>query len=179
MKTLLLVSALWITQPDGTDVHMTRTPDIYPLMKSSPIADVLPQPTHIKIQCLITRMATSEGITPDEVYRIIYVESRGQAHVISHKNAIGLMQVTQAAAYDIVGRWLSVQELQNPFLNIYIGIKYYAMLKQKYEDKYLALLAYNMGMKNVNDRLHYIQPAQYKYIQLFNNAKPERIQWMV
>lgn len=93
-------------------------------------------------------------IDPRLVAAVIYVESKFQPQARSHKEAMGLMQITPET-----GRWiawrLGIKEysddmLADPETNINFGVWYLNDLKQEFgDDIILMLAAYNAGRGNV------------------------------
>lgn len=93
-------------------------------------------------------------LDPYLVAAVIRVESRFLPHVVSHKGAVGLMQIMPATAdwaAEAMGlKDFHVDDLKNADTNIRIGTWYLAMLLKEFDgDTTLALAAYNGGMGNV------------------------------
>jgi len=88
------------------------------------------------------------------VYAIIKVESNFKEDAKSASDAIGLMQIMEATAFETankMGLYISEKDLFNPELNIKIGLKYFISLLEKYNHNYnLAIIAYNAGIGNVD-----------------------------
>jgi hypothetical protein len=85
---------------------------------------------------------------PPFVRAVIQAESAGDPKAVSKVGAQGLMQIMPATAKDL--------GLKNPFdpkENIAAGTKYLTQLEQKYNDKALALAAYNWGPARVDSAL--------------------------
>lgn len=75
---------------------------------------------------------------------VIEVESQFRPGVVSHRGAVGLMQVLPSTAAD------SEERLLDPAINIEHGTRYLRRLLKRYEgDLELALAAYNAGPTNV------------------------------
>ncbi|MCK9310284.1 MAG: lytic transglycosylase domain-containing protein [Candidatus Cloacimonetes bacterium] len=96
-----------------------------------------------------------EGIDPYLVLSIIRVESGFNPNAISSKEAKGLMQLRDST-YSDVGNLFPPSDkeidLYDPEINIKIGIAYFKKLIKKYNGNYyIALLAYNGGMGNVDN----------------------------
>lgn len=103
----------------------------------------------------IEENVNDEGIDPYLVLSIIRVESGFNPNAISSKEAKGLMQVRDST-YSDVGNLFPPSDqgidLYNPETNIKIGIAYFKKLIRKYNGNYyIALLAYNGGMGNVDN----------------------------
>ncbi len=92
-------------------------------------------------------------LDPYLVLAVIKVESRFRPEAISHKNARGLMQITEktgewaAAKLQLVD--YSKDKLFDPETNIWIGCWYLDTLFHEFEDTDLVLAAYNGGSGNV------------------------------
>ena len=75
----------------------------------------------------------------------------------SSKGAVGLMQIRPHVGKDIAQdldiQWNARDTLLNPFLNVRMGIHYFAYLKNKFDDTGLALAAYNAGPTYVDDMM--------------------------
>jgi soluble lytic murein transglycosylase-like protein len=84
-------------------------------------------------------------VRPELVRAVIRIESAGDPKAVSHAGARGLMQVMPAT-----GRRLGVEpgELFDPRTNVRAGVKYLALLLERYQgDLVSALVAYNAGPK--------------------------------
>jgi len=94
------------------------------------------------------------SIDPYLVLSIIRVESGFNPNAVSNKEARGLMQVRDATFADVSDMFSDTSkniDLYNPETNIKIGIAYFKKLVNKYDGNYyIALLAYNAGMGNVD-----------------------------
>ena len=102
----------------------------------------------------------SEEYDVDEnlVFAVIKAESNFDEDAISHKNAIGLMQVMEDTAKDIAIKYnididfenvkQSVAEVGN---NINIGTKYLSVLLEQYKNVEVAVAAYNAGIGTVDN----------------------------
>lgn len=89
----------------------------------------------------VLRIAAEHSLSPQLIHSVIKVESNYNAHAISNKGALGLMQLIPATA-----RRFGVSDAFNPVQNIQGGAKYLRYLLDLYHDNYpLALAAYNAG----------------------------------
>ncbi len=87
------------------------------------------------------------GVEPELVLAVIKVESNFKCDVISHRGAIGLMQILPSTAGYIaqkVGYSCEI-DLKNPDCNVALGCAYIAYLKQKFQTETEILCAYNAG----------------------------------
>jgi hypothetical protein len=89
----------------------------------------------------VRRIAAEHELPPQLIHSVIKVESNYNAHAISSKGALGLMQLIPATA-----RRFGVANAFNPVENIQGGAKYLRYLLDLYNGDYpLALAAYNAG----------------------------------
>ena len=91
------------------------------------------------------------------ILAVIKAESDFNKDAISHKKAIGLMQLMEETAKDVARKNSialdtdnAVEELCEVDKNIEIGTCYLATLLQRYENKEVALAAYNAGIGTVD-----------------------------
>jgi soluble lytic murein transglycosylase len=93
---------------------------------------------------IVEKNVINTGIDPYLILSIIKVESNFNAKAVSQKQAKGLMQVLDTTYLDITTRNI---DLFNEEDNIYVGVKYFKKLIDKYNGNYyLAIIAYNAGM---------------------------------
>lgn len=89
----------------------------------------------------IVEAARKAGVDPALVHAVIGVESAYNARAVSHKGALGLMQVIPGT-----GRRFGSDNLLNPTANIRAGTRFLSHLLQMFDgDIGLALAAYNAG----------------------------------
>lgn len=89
---------------------------------------------------LIERVAHSQGIPPAIVKAVIHAESAFDPYAVSHKGAMGLMQLMPATAQSLgVGRPFRVSQ------NISGGTRYLRMMYERFGNWPHALAAYNAG----------------------------------
>ena len=94
---------------------------------------------------LIYRAAQQHGVSPELVKAVIWAESNFDAAAVSHKGAIGLMQLMPATAkqYGIT----DPRMLRDPARNISVGTQHLRDLLDLYDGNVtLALAAYNAGV---------------------------------
>lgn len=106
----------------------------------------------------IVKYSNEQGIDPFLVASVIKTESNYFIDAKSHKDAIGLMQITPST-----GEWIASKNGKNEFnsndlyrsdVNIEYGTWYIRKLYDIYGSEELVLAAYNAGMGNVNDWLN-------------------------
>jgi len=93
----------------------------------------------------VSAAASRYTIPPALLFAIIHAESSFDPHAVSHKGAVGLMQLMPATA-----RWMepgvSRQQLFSPAVNIEIGARYLRYLANRYGgDAEKILIAWNAG----------------------------------
>ena len=109
-------------------------------------------------QEIVSIYADKYNVEENLIYAVIKAESNFDENAVSHKNAIGLMQIMEETADDIATTYgfdidyenikESVAEVQN---NINIGTKYLEILLEKYGNKEVAVAAYNSGIGTVDN----------------------------
>ena len=92
------------------------------------------------------------------IFALIKAESNFNSEAISNKNAIGLMQIMEETAKDVVrnnGIEIDDNNIKEELLkidnNINIGTKYLKILMEKYNNKEIAIAAYNAGIGTVDN----------------------------
>lgn len=91
------------------------------------------------------------------IFAVIKAESNFNKNATSNRNAIGLMQVMEETAKDVANKnKIEInsdnlkEELCDVYKNIEIGTCYLSTLIQKYQNKEVALAAYNAGTGTVD-----------------------------
>ncbi|MEM1180837.1 MAG: lytic transglycosylase domain-containing protein [Acidobacteriota bacterium] len=93
---------------------------------------------------MIRRTAERHGLDPLLVAAVVETESHFNPLAVSHRGAVGLMQVLPSTAA------LEPEALAEPSLNLEAGARYLRYLIDRYQgDLELALAAYNAGPANV------------------------------
>lgn len=109
---------------------------------------VYPRYSQQEIHRAIRWYAEKYRLDPDLLRAVIKTESGFRQHAISHKGAVGLMQLTQATATT-----LRVHDVYDPIQNIRGGAKQLRHLLNLYDGELpLALAAYNAGVHRVKGR---------------------------
>jgi len=93
---------------------------------------------------LIKTYSERNGLEPNLVKAVIYVESAGDRDAVSNKGAQGLMQLMPGTASDI-----GVSNSFDPAQNIYGGTRYLSTLLKRFKRIDLALWGYNAGPESV------------------------------
>ena len=96
------------------------------------------------LPALADRIAEQHGLRVELVHAVILAESLYDPKALSHKGAMGLMQLMPATArrYGVADPW-------DPAQNIDGGVRYLRDLLSQFEDLPLVLAAYNAGEKAV------------------------------
>lgn len=95
-------------------------------------------------QIIIEESLKSETVPPSLTLAIAHVESNFSYNAVSHKGAIGVMQIMPATAWGEFG--IKRHQLFNPRINIRIGIQFMEQLLRRYRGRVdLALSHYNGG----------------------------------
>lgn len=95
---------------------------------------------HPEVRQMIAKAAEKHDVDPLLVESVVQVESNYNASAVSHKGAVGLMQLIPATA-----RRFGVNDPFDAEQNLEGGVKYLKYLQQLYKDDRLALAAYNAG----------------------------------
>ena len=93
---------------------------------------------------IIRTYSKMNGLEPNLVKAVIYVESAGDRDAVSYKGAEGLMQLMPGTASDI-----GVSNSFDPAQNIYGGTRYLSTLLKQFKRIDLALWGYNAGPESV------------------------------
>lgn len=99
----------------------------------------------------VIRLAAKRyGFEPEEILAIVHTESGFDPNAESAKGAVGLMQVLPATARDIFpDSGIVREEMFGKDLNIELGARYLSMMRRRFNDNELALLAYHSGPTRV------------------------------
>ena len=102
----------------------------------------------------VEEFAEKYNVEKELIYAIIKVESNFDENAVSKSNAKGLMQIMTATAQEIAEKYginLTEENITDPKINIEIGTIYISQLLEKYNNKQVALAAYNAGIGTVNN----------------------------
>ena len=113
----------------------------------------------IKYEDIVIKYSNEFNIDKYLIYAIIKAESNFNEKAQSSKGAKGLMQIIDKTAKDILKKMdenqINEEDIENkllePEFNIKLGTKYISLLKEKYQNLELALVAYNAGSGNVDN----------------------------
>jgi Transglycosylase SLT domain len=120
--------------------------------------------TEVPYGPIIYREAIKNRLSPELVAAVVESESDFRAHLVSEKDARGLMQIIPST-----GRLMGAEDLFNPADNIAAGTRYLRYLVDRFGDQRIALAAYNAGEGNV-ERFGGVPPFQetVNYVQRVN-----------
>lgn len=125
----------------------------------------------------IKKYSDKYSLDPSLICAIIYTESKFNPNAISHKDAIGLMQIKKSTA-DWFAKKFEIknydsQKLFDPDFNINLGCFYFKYLLSKLDYNYdLAFCAYNAGLGNLSKWLDKYSHDKKKLFYIpFNETK--------
>ena len=94
------------------------------------------------------------------IFAVIKAESNFNNQAVSNRGAVGVMQLMEETANEVARKndiIINYNNLKQDLLivenNICIGTKYLSMLLEKYQNKEVALAAYNAGIGTVDNWL--------------------------
>jgi soluble lytic murein transglycosylase-like protein len=114
----------------------------------------LPAPSAREAAHTIWEESKKHALDPMLVLALIKVESQFRHRAVSNQGARGLMQLMPAVASALAveaapEKWQGKNSLDNPVINIKIGVFYIARLQERFGDWEIALTAYNWGPTRV------------------------------
>lgn len=112
----------------------------------------------LKYEAYVYKYSVQNKLDPYLVFAVIKAESGFDPAALSHKNARGLMQITEKtgswAARSLKLEQYTMENLYDPEVNIRIGCWYMGRLMKEFNnDVELMIAAYNGGSGNVSDWL--------------------------
>ena len=112
-----------------------------------------------QISNTILEESRRRSLDPMLILAVINVESSFEHRAVSTMGARGLMQIRPVFANALAEEadletWQGEKSLDDPILNIKLGVFYLHSLKKNFRDLKLALTAYNWGPTEVKNRLH-------------------------
>ena len=133
-----------------------------------------------RVSEVILEESLKRNLDPMLVVAVIEVESRFQYSMISPLGARGIMQImpdTGKSLTDAVARELGLppvayrpEFLDDPILNIRMGIYYLHDLRKQFRNLNLALIAYNAGPTELQNRLENNQEFSQEYANVVFDA---------
>jgi soluble lytic murein transglycosylase len=110
----------------------------------------------IRLAEVILNESVANGLDPLLMMAVIKTESTFYNWARSYKGAMGLMQIMPSTgrwvAEGLDLEWDSNRMLFNPYLNVRLGVRYFSMLRERYgNDTMLMLAAYNAGPTSLSE----------------------------
>ncbi len=130
----------------------------------------------IKYKDDVKKCSLNEKVDIYLVLAVIKAESGFNQNTVSDKGAIGLMQILPSTAEYVAEEILDerISDLKNAEVNIRYGVAYLNYLKNKFDDEFTFLAAYNAGEGNVNKWLNderYAKDGKLIYIPFSETRK--------
>jgi soluble lytic murein transglycosylase len=174
LATLLLVAAPCARPPvrpadaGAADPVAAHAPEIEAVhAQLAPLAGQMGDAERGALASALVEASREHDLQPAFVLAVIEVESRFDPYAVSHKGALGLMQVLPSTGAPIARRlgiaWRGPQTLFDPHANVRIGVAYLRELIDRYANVRAALAAYNWGPGEIDARLREgaVLPASY------------------
>lgn len=168
--SLIKESPHWLEQIDSNYNKDTyELLKIYSVLKSQRME--LSDSSVWDVSSAILEESRKHSLDPLLILALINVESSFQTEAVSNQGARGLMQIRPIAANAVIKELVSrdrgingameepleptfeALDLDDPILNIRLGVFYLHSLKKNFRDLKLALTAYNWGPTEVRNRL--------------------------
>jgi soluble lytic murein transglycosylase len=115
----------------------------------------LPEETVEHIASSIHETSIRYDLPPEMILAVIRTESAFDTNALSHKGAVGLMQILPSTAQEIAlelrMEWPGEDLLRDPSANIEMGAYYLTKLIGQFDDLAVALTAYNHGPGRVTE----------------------------
>ena len=125
---------------------------------------------------IVNQAAEKYNVDPNLIYAIIKQESKFNENAISKSGAKGLMQILDSTAEDMVKQINTIDpknyNIFDPYTNIFIGTKYVSYLTKYFDGNYyLAIIAYNAGMGNIQQWLDKPYTSYTDYNQIYSSVE--------
>lgn len=104
---------------------------------------------------MIVTESLEAGLDPYLTTAVITAESTFRSDLVSHRGAVGLMQLIPSTAASMVLALPMTSEASNlhePAVNLRLGIAYLIQLRERFGSWQLALTAYHMGPERLAQR---------------------------
>jgi soluble lytic murein transglycosylase len=122
----------------------------------------------------IVTEARRQGLDPQLVMAVMFVESRYHAFALSPVGAMGLMQILPSTGEELAQRlgvpWHGTRTLFDPMLNVRLGVAYLRELRSQFGSMEVALAAYNWGPGHIGRRLRQGDELPTEYRRLVREA---------
>ena len=170
--------SVWTDHPNPDQIAMAAlapTPELLDDLSGRVQPQAIFSPAAQDYEDIIETTAQKHQVSPLLIKAVIQAESRFNPSAVSHKGAVGLMQVLPSTA-----RAHGVHNLLDPQLNLEAGTRHLKTLLEAYnDDEILALAAYNCGaeaMKRFNNKIppfpetrNYVNRVMAHYSQHLEN----------
>lgn len=107
---------------------------------------------------IVSIYASDYNVDENLIYALIKAESNFEPEAVSHREAIGLMQIMEETAKEVaknnnieIDFENAREEIADIKNNINIGTKYLSILLEKYKNVAVAIAAYNAGIGTVDN----------------------------
>ncbi|WP_155323380.1 lytic transglycosylase domain-containing protein [Desulfosarcina ovata] len=128
--------------------------------------DDTPQVKGYPYQDILSAASEKYGLSLPYILAVVRGESFFDANAVSHKGAVGLMQVMPATAADY---GIREADLVDPKVNIDVGVHYLSDLYTRFQDPYLALAAYYCGPGGVDRENFSLREDCNEYVQYIHS----------
>lgn len=106
---------------------------------------------------IVSVYAEKYSVEENLIFALIKAESNFNSNAVSHRNAIGVMQIMEETAKDVANK-SSIkidndnikEELLKIDNNINLGTKYLSILLERYKSEEIAVASYNAGIGTVD-----------------------------
>jgi soluble lytic murein transglycosylase-like protein len=184
-------SFLRVNEPDAMKISLKprqkNLARIYSIVKSN--RPDMKESQARKISNAIFKESTKYRLDPILVLALIDVESKFQHQAVSSAGARGLMQILPGTGKALVREIglaansdpnsFKPEFLDDPILNIKLGIYYLQHLKKTFQSLNKALIAYNLGPTELKNRLdnHVVYPGGYaaSVLHIYQKYKESRL----
>jgi soluble lytic murein transglycosylase-like protein len=113
----------------------------------------LPEMDRWRIAGVIQDESRRYGYDPLFVLAMVEVESTCSPTALGQHGAVGLIQIkpstAKAVAEEAGVRWRGTRMLTRPTFNVALALRYLWKLERRFQDPYLAMVAYNRGPERV------------------------------
>lgn len=106
---------------------------------------------------IVSVYAEKYSVEENLIFALIKAESNFNSNAVSHRNAIGVMQIMEETAEDVANKSsikIDTDNVKEELLkidnNINLGTKYLSILLERYKSKEIAVAAYNAGIGTVD-----------------------------
>jgi soluble lytic murein transglycosylase len=159
----------WVETIAGEERHREEIIRIHSVVKRK--QRDLDEASAWSLAAAISDEARKHDLDPLLVLALINVESRFQPERTSPHGARGLMQILPFVGSDLASRadlgesWEGERSLDDPILNVKLGIFYLGSLMKQFKNLELALTAYNWGPTRLQSRIEEDEPISLDYAQ--------------